>query len=59
LATNSLLVLLCVRTGVGYLRLPRLEIVSLTYNLPLTSSDERQELFVLPRECPDWEPVMQ
>ncbi|KAF4323585.1 hypothetical protein BBO99_00001966 [Phytophthora kernoviae] len=44
-----------VPTKTGYLRLPRLEIVSLTYNLPFTNSDERQELFVLPRECPDWE----
>ncbi|KAG7393385.1 Trafficking protein particle complex subunit 11 [Phytophthora pseudosyringae] len=42
---------------IGYLRLPRLEIVSLTYNLPFTSPDERQELFVLPWECPDWEPA--
>ncbi|CAH0518037.1 unnamed protein product [Peronospora belbahrii] len=38
----------------GYLRLPCLEIMSLTYNLPLTNLDERQELFVLPREYPDW-----
>ncbi|KAG7399212.1 Trafficking protein particle complex subunit 11 [Phytophthora boehmeriae] len=44
-----------VPTKTGYLRLPRLEIVSLTYNLPFTNPDERQELFVLPRECPDWE----
>ncbi|KAL3668419.1 hypothetical protein V7S43_006507 [Phytophthora oleae] len=46
-----------VPTKTGYLRLPRLEIVSLTYNLPFTSPDERQELFVLPRECPEWEPT--
>ncbi|KAH7476281.1 hypothetical protein PRIC1_000289 [Phytophthora ramorum] len=44
-----------VPTKTGYLRLPRLEIVSLTYNLPFTNPDERQELFVLPRECPEWE----
>ncbi|KAE9331464.1 hypothetical protein PF008_g15415 [Phytophthora fragariae] len=43
-----------VPTKTGYLRLPRLEIVSLTYNLPFTNPDERQELFVLPRECPTW-----
>lgn len=43
-----------VPTKTGYLRLPRLEIVSLTYNLPFTDPEERQELFVLPRECPDW-----
>ncbi|KAG2774298.1 hypothetical protein PC129_g4514 [Phytophthora cactorum] len=46
-----------VPTKTGYLRLPRLEIVSLTYNLPFTNPDERQELFVLPRECPDWDPA--
>ncbi|TYZ57976.1 hypothetical protein PybrP1_008431 [[Pythium] brassicae (nom. inval.)] len=34
----------------GYLRLPQLEIVSLTYNMPFTTSDERRELFVLPHE---------
>ncbi|OWY99402.1 LOW QUALITY PROTEIN: hypothetical protein PHMEG_00029595, partial [Phytophthora megakarya] len=45
-----------VPTKTGYLRLPRLEIVSLTYNLPFTNPDERQELFVLPRECPNWDP---
>lgn len=41
---------------VGYIRLPLLEIVSTTYNTPFTSSDERRELFVLPRECPQWAP---
>ncbi|ETI56443.1 hypothetical protein F443_00986 [Phytophthora nicotianae P1569] len=46
-----------VPTKTGYLRLPRLEIVSLTYNLPFTNPDERQELFVLPRERPDWDPA--
>eukprot|EP00644_Phytophthora_capsici_P007232 jgi/Phyca11/506819/fgenesh2_kg.PHYCAscaffold_22_\ len=46
-----------VPTKTGYLRLPRLEIVSLTYNLPFTNPDERLELFVLPRECPEWEPA--
>ncbi|TDH72591.1 hypothetical protein CCR75_006101 [Bremia lactucae] len=35
----------------GYLRLPRLEIVSLTYNLPFSNPEERQEVFVLPRNC--------
>lgn len=39
-------------TRAGYLRLPRLEIVSLTYNLPFTNPDERQELFVLPASAP-------
>ncbi|KAF4129147.1 Foie gras liver health family 1 [Phytophthora infestans] len=46
-----------VPTKTGYLRLPRFEIVSLTYNLPFTNPDERQELFVLPRESPDWDPA--
>ncbi|CAI5740615.1 unnamed protein product [Peronospora destructor] len=43
-----------VPTKTGYLGLPCLEIVSLTYNVPFTNPDERHELFVLPRECPDW-----
>lgn len=38
----------------GYVRLPQLEIVSLTYNMPFTNSDERRELFVLPHECSEW-----
>ncbi|RLN82100.1 hypothetical protein BBJ28_00022933, partial [Nothophytophthora sp. Chile5] len=46
-----------VPTKTGYLRLPRLEIASVTYSLSFTTSDERQELFVLPRECPEWKPA--
>uniref|UniRef100_K3WKW3 Trafficking protein particle complex subunit 11 domain-containing protein n=1 Tax=Globisporangium ultimum (strain ATCC 200006 / CBS 805.95 / DAOM BR144) TaxID=431595 RepID=K3WKW3_GLOUD len=41
----------------GYVRLPQLEIVSLTYNMPFTNSDERRELFVLPQECSEWKKV--
>ncbi|KAF1336690.1 Trafficking protein particle complex subunit 11, partial [Globisporangium splendens] len=44
-------------THMGYVRLPQLEIVSLTYNMPFTNSDERRELFVLPQECSEWKKV--
>ncbi|KAI9905131.1 hypothetical protein PsorP6_013792 [Peronosclerospora sorghi] len=42
-----------VPTKTGYLGLPRLEIVSLTYDVPVTDPNECQELFVLPQKCPD------
>lgn len=40
----------------GYVRLPQMEIVSATYNMTLTNADEeRRHLFVLPRDCADWQ----
>ncbi|TMW57297.1 hypothetical protein Poli38472_003222 [Pythium oligandrum] len=41
-------------TKAGYLRLPQLEITSVTYNMPFANSNERRELFVFPRESPVW-----
>lgn len=50
--------MLTISQSAGYVRLPQLEIVSLTYNMPFTTSDERRELFVLPQECSEWKSVL-